>query len=243
MKRWIYCFLILMTLSGCQTQRPTERLIYGQDPVSNYRQPSNEEIAYNNYSNKYAHKREQLIIIDAGHGGEDMGTSSKTTPKYQEKSLNLTTSQLLKDYLQKMGYSVKLTRSDDTFIPLATRAVIANYYNPKLFVSVHYNAAHTEKPEGVEVYYFQSDDDKARSYQSKVLAERVLEKVILKTGAKSRGIKHGNLAVIRETTMPAILIEGGFMTNKAEMEKIKDPAYIKQLALGIALGIDGYLSR
>lgn len=186
-------------------------------------------------------QRKELIVIDAGHGGEDMGTRSLIPPKYQEKSLNLATANFLKSYLEKMGYQVRMTRIDDTFIPLQMRSLYANNCNPRLFVSVHYNAAPSEFADGIEVYYYDSEDNKKRSIDSKKLANSVLERVIQKTGAKSRGVKHGNLSVIRETTMPAILVEGGFMTNKNEMEKIKDPGYIKQLSFGIALGIDDYL--
>lgn len=229
---------ILMVFSGCQSQRIVERtpqleFIANRSKV--------DEIAYTSYFKPYHNPKNQLIVIDAGHGGEDVGTSSSSNPKYQEKSLNLSTSLFLKDYLQKMGYSVEMTRSNDTFIPLVTRSLIANNFNPRLFVSVHYNAALSEQPEGIEVFYFSSDADKDRTYQSKKLGETVLGRIIQKTKAKSRGLKHGNLSVIRETNMPAILVEGGFMTNKSEMEKIKDPAYIKQVAYGIALGIDDYV--
>jgi N-acetylmuramoyl-L-alanine amidase len=74
-----------------------------------------------------------------------------------------------------------------------------------------------------------------------MLAQTVLDHVIESTAAKSRGVKHGNFLVIRETEMPAILVEGGFLTNTSEMDRIKDPSYLKKLALGIAKGIQTYL--
>ena len=233
-------FFILMVFSSCQSQRVVERTPQLEFIANRSKE---DEVAYTSYFKPYHNPKNQLIVIDAGHGGDDVGTSSSTSPKYQEKSLNLSTSLFLKDYLQKMGYSVEMTRSNDTFIPLATRSLIANNFNPRLFVSVHYNAALSEQPEGIEVFYFSSDADKDRTCQSKKLGETVLGRIIQKTKAKSRGLKHGNLSVIRETNMPAILVEGGFMTNKSEMEKIKDPAYIKQLAYGIALGIDDYIKQ
>jgi len=76
-----------------------------------------------------------------------------------------------------------------------------------------------------------------------MLAQSILDKTIKNTQAKSRGVKHGNYAVIRETAMPAVLIEGGFLTNTSEMEKIKSAAYLKSLALGIAQGIQNYLAK
>lgn len=182
-----------------------------------------------------------LIVIDPGHGGEDQGTLSLIKPGYQEKFLTLVTSKMVRDFLQKMGYPVKLTRSEDIFIPLATRAKIANDAGASLFVSVHYNSAPSPDAHGIEVFYYKSETDTKRTNLSKELASFVLDEVILLTRAKSRGVKSGNYAVIRETNIPAILIEGGFLTNKGELEKIKDPEYLKQLAFGIAKGIDAYI--
>lgn len=182
-----------------------------------------------------------LIIIDPGHGGEDRGTESPFKPSYQEKSLTLATSRIVKDFLQQMGYQTQMTRSDDTFIPLKMRASIANEAKPALFVSIHYNSAPSKDANGIEIFYYPSETDKQRTDASKKLASIVLDKVLARTQAKSRGVKTANFAVIRETNMPAILIEGGFLTNQEEMQKIKDPAYIKQLALGIAQGVDQFV--
>ena len=136
-----------------------------------------------------------------------------------------------------------MTRKDDTFITLDERANFANQIKPRLFVSVHYNSAPSADAEGIEVFYYRSEEDKGRTDQSKKLAHAILNRVIANTQAKSRGVKHGNLAVIRETNMPAVLIEGGFMTNDKEMDKIKDPAYIKQIAWGIAKGVDDWIKQ
>jgi N-acetylmuramoyl-L-alanine amidase len=183
------------------------------------------------------------IVIDAGHGGKDFGTHSLITPKYQEKFLTLSTAHMLKNYLQQLGYKVSMTRNEDVFVPLPKRASFANEQNTTLFVSVHYNSAPNKEAEGIEVYYYRSEENKERSKQSQLLAKSILDHVILATQARSRGVKHGNFAVIRETTMPAVLIEGGFLTNTNEMQKIKDAVYLKQLALGIAQGIQDYLEK
>ncbi len=188
-------------------------------------------------------KSDVFIVIDPGHGGEDFGTHSNTKPKYQEKHLNLSTAQLLRTFLNKQGYKTIMTRSDDTFISLDRRAEFANEQKPTLFVSVHYNSAPSKEAEGVEVYFYKSDEDKVRTRESRLLAKAILDKVLDNTEAKSRGIKHGNFAVIRKTDMPAVLIEGGFLTNDSEMQRIKDPAYVKKLAWGIAQGITAYLER
>lgn len=239
MKHWISLFLILIILPSCQPEMRHESFYYEQTGQPNViSQPQIAAIARPAPARNF---RNNLIVIDAGHGGEDMGTRSLTTPKYLEKSLNLSTAMFLKEHLQKMGYQVRMTRNDDTFVSLPDRSLFSNKLKPALFVSVHYNAAESEKADGIEVYYYQSEEDKVRSTNSKKLADLVLEQVLEKTKAKSRGVKHGNLAVIREANVTAILVEGGFMTNKNEMDKIKDPAYIKQLSYGIALGINKYL--
>lgn len=182
-----------------------------------------------------------LIVIDAGHGGKDDGTQSVDKPKFLEKHLTLTTAKMLNTYLQGYGYRTYMTREDDTFIPLSKRAELANEKDTHLFVSVHYNAAENRNAKGIEVYYYNSDKDEERTKNSKQLASTILDDVIIETKAKSRGVKHGNFAVIRETKMPAILIEGGFMTNEDEMDNIKNASYMKKIAWGIAQGIKKYL--
>lgn len=189
-------------------------------------------------------KNEKVVVmLDAGHGGDDYGTHSLSKPVYHEKHLNLSTTMLVKNFLQQFGYDVILTRQDDTFIPLNERSEIANTQKPRIFVSIHFNSAPSTSAEGIEVFYFRNEDDKLRMNKSKALAQSILDKTIQNTQAKSRGVKHGNYAVIRETKMPAALIEGGFLTNDKEMEKIKSATYVKSLALGIAQGIQDYLAK
>ena len=183
-----------------------------------------------------------LIIVDPGHGGEDEGTKSLSKPVYSEKSFNLITAKFLSSYLRQMGYQVMMTRIDDNFVSLKNRYEITNRENPRLFVSVHYNAAPSSDAHGIEVFYYRSEDNANRTQESKKLAQLALNQLIASTQAKSRGVKHGDYAVIRETKVPAILVEGGFLSNDDELTKIKDPNYLKQVAWGIAQGINKYLS-
>jgi N-acetylmuramoyl-L-alanine amidase len=184
-----------------------------------------------------------VVMLDAGHGGEDFGTHSLSKPRYQEKYLNMSAAMMVKHFLQQFGFEVLMTRSDDTFISLEQRAMLANEQKPRVFVSIHFNSAPSADAEGIEVFYFRNEENKARMNKSKALAQSILDKTIQNTQAKSRGVKHGNYAVIRETTMPAVLIEGGFLTNASEMEKIKNASYLKSLALGIAQGIQEYVGK
>ncbi len=177
-----------------------------------------------------------LIVIDAGHGGMDQGASSRGI---LEKTAALKTAQLIQTHLRKKGYRVKMTRLKDEFIPLAKRAQVANASKARLFVSIHYNAAKSIEAKGIEVYFYNSKEP-WRLNGSKKLATCVLHRLIARTGARSRGVKSGNFHVIRETNMPAILVEGGFITNKGEGSLIKDQRYLDRVALSVAEGIDRY---
>lgn len=184
-----------------------------------------------------------LIVIDPGHGGKDFGTHSKKKPRYQEKNLNLSTAYMLRNFLVQLGYEVVMTRTNDTFVSLERRAEMANEQNPRLFISLHYNSAPNKEAEGIEIYYYRSQADWARSSSSRKLAQAINKGIIKNTQAKSRGVKHGDLAVIRLTNMPAVLIEGGFLTNENEFTKIKNATYLKKIAWGIALGINDFLAH
>lgn len=227
--------LLVLFLNGCAPSRVSYSYPYAQ-------QTPPQEIAYAPpIAVAPPIKRGQLIVIDPGHGGEDAGTKSLTKPFYQEKFLTLSTARMVRDYLKQLGYETEMTRDEDVFIPLVTRASKANDASPVLFVSVHFNSAPSREAHGVEVFFYQSEEDTSRTKSSKNLAAVILDEVIQSTQAKSRGVKKGNFAVIRETKMPAVLVEAGFLTNQEEMAKIKDPAYMKRIALGIAKGIDRYL--
>lgn len=178
-----------------------------------------------------------LIILDAGHGGTDEGAK---VHYFMEKRLALMTTLLVRKSLEEMGYRVILTRSKDVFIPLHRRVSIANKTKAVLFASIHYNSSPAPEAHGIEVFYHGGSEIK-KSQQSRKLASSVLEELISQTSALSRGVKNGNFHVIRETVMPSILIEGGFMTNPEERANLRDKKYLEKIAKGIALGIDRYL--
>jgi len=200
----------------------------------------NPMIAVNTYLKP---RNNALIIIDPGHGGKDLGTVATKPQRYQEKFLNLTTAYMVKNYLVQMGYAVELTRTNDVFVSLDKRAEFANEKKPRLFVSIHYNSAPSKDAEGIEIFYYLSKKNPLRSSSSKKLANSILKRAINNTEAKSRGVKHGDLAVIRETNMPAVLVEGGFLTNANEVLKLKDASYLKKIAWGIAQGIEDYIEQ
>jgi N-acetylmuramoyl-L-alanine amidase len=177
------------------------------------------------------------IVIDPGHGGDDFGTKVGQTI---EKVINLKTAEYVATLLRKGGYEVLMTRKKDIFISLADRVDFANRSKASLMVSIHFNAAQSKEAEGLEIFYFK-DPIQERKNHSKNLADLVMRFVLDLTKAKSRGVKTGNFCVIRDTQIPSILVEGGFLTNERELEKIRQDQYLKSLAQGIVDGIEAYL--
>lgn len=186
-------------------------------------------------------QKHEVVIIDAGHGGKDPGAVSKRD-RYEEKQLTLETAFLICEHLKRLGYKAVLTRTHDTYLPLDSRSDFANTLDADLFVSIHYNYSPSEEAKGIEVFYYKENKTppSSRIVSSKQVGQEVLRRMILHTGADSRGIKQANFAVIRQTKMPAILVEAGFLSNPYEREKIRDQKYIYALAKGIAHGIDHY---
>ncbi|MCK4934219.1 MAG: N-acetylmuramoyl-L-alanine amidase [Simkaniaceae bacterium] len=178
-----------------------------------------------------------LIIVDPGHGGFDRGAACFSCV---EKTLTLSTAQMIKKYLNALGYKVVMTRTRDNFISLKKRASIANTTNAKLFLSVHYNSAKSTSASGIEVFYYDSKNKWKRS-SSEGLAKNILSEMIQSSGAVSRGVKMGNFHVLRESRMPSVLIEGGFITNQKERDKLLDIKYQEMIAKSIADGVDSYL--
>ena len=179
------------------------------------------------------------IVLDPGHGGTDRGARSKA-PFCEEKRICLQTARLVKKYLDQLGYHVVMTRNTDAFVPLARRVEIASQAGSAAFVSIHYNSSRNPVAQGIEVFFFDSKEEKVRAGSSKKLADAVLPRLIRRTQAQSRGVKRGNFYVIRETAMPAILIEGGFISNPTERSLLKSRDYQEKVARGIADGIDQY---
>lgn len=182
------------------------------------------------------------IVIDAGHGGRDVGARGQK-PFCEEKRLCLQTARLVKKYLDQLGYHVVMTRTSDAFIPLARRVEIAKQADSQLFVSVHFNSCRSPTVQGVEVFFYDSKEHKRRTLASKRLADSILTRVIRRTAANSRGVKKGNFYVIRETSMPAVIVEGGFISHPTERTNLKSIEYQEKIARGIADGVDFYFRK
>jgi N-acetylmuramoyl-L-alanine amidase len=183
-----------------------------------------------------------VVILDVGHGGTDLG--AKAQPPYcEEKKLCLQTARLVKKHLNQLGYRVVMTREADAFVSLARRVEIASQASGDLFVSIHYNSTRSPAAKGIEIFFYETREDRARSKASRDLADSVLSRVIRRTEAVSRGVKRGNFYVIREAAMPAILVEGGFISNPEERSLLKTRDYQEKIARGIVDGIDHFFKK
>jgi len=170
------------------------------------------------------------VVIDAGHGGHNLG---QAVGGVYEKWMALDTAFRLERYLRDRGMRVVMTRRTDVFISLPDRVKIADQHRRNsIFVSIHYNGASNRGAHGLETFYYGTS-----GFQ---LATRVQREIVSAVRGVNRGVKHARFHVIRNTTQPAILVEGGFLTNEAERNRIKTGAYRQAIAEGVGRGIMQY---
>ncbi|HFI0408792.1 TPA: GBS Bsp-like repeat-containing protein [Streptococcus suis] len=195
--------------------------------------------------------RSYTIYIDPGHGGVDSGASYGGV---YEKNLALSVANKLKENLIQLGYQVLMTRTADYNVDFKTeRSKMANQSNADLFISIHFNATGLKVTgTGIETYWYQYDpeyqskinaamhNDPTRLAESEILANQVQASLISGTGAVNRGVRRETFAVLRETAIPAILVELGFMDNPSDLQKIKQDSYQTKLANALAQGIDNW---
>lgn len=180
-----------------------------------------------------------VIVLDPGHGGNDEGAK---VGQFIEKKITLKLAQITKQALEFRGYKVHMTRSKDEYVALADRVEMASIVKAKLFLSLHCNSSPINKEvHGVEIFYYEGKDA-SRQRSSKRLASQVLHCFLQQTGAHSRGVKKGNFYVIRETLIPSILIEIGFLTHAEEKTRLNDPVYLEKIAHGIATSVDRFFN-
>jgi len=166
------------------------------------------------------------VVIDAGHGGKDGGS---VWNGLIEKKLCLDVAKRVEAGLKSRGLKTTMTRRADTFVELSQRARLANRVPSSIFVSVHFNGSRTTLISGGEVYY--------RSPRGRVLASAISRSIKSRVTGGTRGIFHGNYKVLRETQMPAVLVECGYISNKREAARCATPAHRQKLADAIVNGI------
>ena len=206
-------------------------------------------------------KKVTTICLDPGHGGKDTGYRiGRFLFARSEKTYTLALALELRRQLQAAGFNVILTRDKDVYPELPVRPDIANRRGADLFVSLHFNAFSGGDPasaQGPETYCItpvgaassnaqgEGGDygaTTANRYetQSLLLAYQMEKSLVKNLGAADRGVRRARFAVLRDAAMPAILIEGGYMTHPSEGKKIFDAAYRRQMAAAIVKGILGY---
>lgn len=173
------------------------------------------------------------VVIDAGHGGTDPGAQRGDI---KEKDLTLSISDKLRKTLERAGVKVSMTRTEDATVSLEERVSTTNSISPDAFVSVHINSLEANSTiKGIETYY--------QSEQSQELARSVHQSLVEKLKAPDRSVRKARFYVINHTSVPAVLAEVGFISNKQEREKLISSDYQQEIANGIARGVILYLSR
>jgi N-acetylmuramoyl-L-alanine amidase len=169
------------------------------------------------------------VVIDAGHGGVDPGSEWYGV---KEKDLTLDLALRIEQILKDAGFETVLTRRTDVYVELGRRAEIANEYPDAVFISLHFNATPGSEITGVETYYL--SDGGMR------LAQVVHSHLMRKLNTRDRGVKRNSLKVLRDTKSMAILIEGGFLSNRWENQRCQAPWYRQILAEEIVAGLLSY---
>ena len=192
------------------------------------------------------------IVLDPGHGGKDTGALGARS---REKYLTLMIARRVRDRLVRAGYRVTMTRHTDIALTLAQRAALAQALKADLFVSIHINAVQNASLSGIETYALSpagapsTSGGKAAAtvhpgnrcdLNNLALANMIHRYLLGRTGGSDRGVKRARFAVLRDITMPGVLVECGFITNRAEELRMMTPAYQEKLARGIADGITAY---
>jgi N-acetylmuramoyl-L-alanine amidase len=198
----------------------------------------------------------QTVVLDPGHGGHDKGQVSRYGA---EKDFALDVARKLRPILQAKGLRVIMTREGDYFVPLEVRAKIANAARNSIFVSIHFNATNDDpNATGFEIFSFTprgapstSDGSVTASSvnmqpgssvdaQSLALSACIYHSLLGQLREYDRGIKRARFAVLRLTKVPAVLIEGGFLTERGESKLISNKDWRAKLAGAIGIGIENY---
>ena len=199
----------------------------------------------------------RTVVLDAGHGGKDPGTTSRSG--FQEKDLVLDIALRTRAHLQAQGIRVVLTRDSDRYWTLEDRPYLAAKGAGDVFVSIHLNATAARSVQGIETFVTAAENhpptaesklfgkypavaNNRFNHSNTVLGNQLHRALIGITRAEDRGLKRARFAVMRESAMPAALVECGFLSNPQEAQKLATPSYRETLAQGLAQGILNYIA-
>jgi N-acetylmuramoyl-L-alanine amidase len=178
-----------------------------------------------------------FVVIDPGHGGPDPGAIG--IGGIRETDVVLEVSKLVKQLLSEKGVKVRLTRKNEVELDLPPRVSFANNMDADVFVSIHANASRGKRRDinGLETFYY-------RGWRGRLLAKRIQKQILrVSPGSPDRGVKQGRFYVIKNTKMPAVLVEIGFLTGRLDARRLEKAAHRKRIAYAISKGILEYLSK
>ncbi|HEY2714322.1 MAG TPA: N-acetylmuramoyl-L-alanine amidase [Chthoniobacterales bacterium] len=195
-----------------------------------------------------------VVVLDPGHGGDDSGAMCGNV---MEKDLTLDVALRAELLLRTAGFTTVLTRDSDRYVSLAERASLSNRTEHSIFISIHFNDGAREAASGVETYYSPGQANGAAGFLSWLpfvsqpqntqltaashgLASCLQGALVQRTQAVDRGIKQERFYVIANTGHPAVLVEGGFMTNKSDVTKLTTAEYRQDIATAVSEGVERY---
>ncbi|MBF2000500.1 MAG: N-acetylmuramoyl-L-alanine amidase, partial [Synechococcales cyanobacterium M58_A2018_015] len=175
-----------------------------------------------------------VVVVDPGHGGRDPGAIG--IGGIQEADIVLDIARQVAAKLDQQGVAAVLTREDDRDVDLAPRVSLAERVNADLFVSIHANAISMDRPDvnGLETYYY---------LDGQRLAQTIHDQILSTIDMNDRGVRQARFYVLTRTSMPAVLVEVGFVTGRQDAARLSSPAFREQLADAIAQGILQYIQR
>lgn len=199
-------------------------------------------ISYDSIMETFMVNSKGIIVIDPGHGGNDMGAASKNG--VSERDINLAIARKLERLLHGDGFEVILTRTDEKAIApnksqdLAKRVDIANKANADIFVSIHLNKFPQPQYYGAQTFYMEGSvkgEHLAKSIQARLLEE-------LDRGNTRQAKASNSYYVIRNTKMPSVIVECGFLSNPEEEKLLQNDDYQQKIAHAIYMGIKDYFA-
>lgn len=173
--------------------------------------------------------KDKTIVLDPGHGGSDQGASSNTQYKSLEKTYTLKTANELKQLLEKEGAKVKMTRTDDSYVSLDDRDIKGDAY-----ISIHNDSLDSSKANGATVYWYRNNQQ--------TLAETLDSHLEKKGLLTNRGVRQENFQVLRQTNIPAVLLELGYISNPTDETMIRDQLHREIVEHAIVDGLKQYFS-
>jgi N-acetylmuramoyl-L-alanine amidase len=198
----------------------------------------------------------RTVVLDAGHGGFDQGARG---PLGNEKDFTLDVALRARDLFTRAGFNVRMTRSTDVYVPLESRAWFSSFEQNAVFLSIHFNFGMGPNAEGIETYClaprgvpstndpggltftdFQTWTGNGCDPENIDLATAIHASLITRLVVPDRGIKRARFVVLRDNSVPGVLIEGGFLTNPRDAIRVASPAYRELLADAIVRGVIAY---